>query len=84
MIHFCGHTTWKASYCQVCSKSMRSSYLINHTKNKHGEGEPKLDLNDVAEKDQDLYYSKVEGGQQLYKLIESKNVDEITLSKEKP
>ena len=38
--------------------------------------------NDVVEKDQDLYYSKVQGGQQLYKLIESKNVDEITLSKE--
>jgi hypothetical protein len=30
--------------------------------------------------DQDLYYKKVEGGQQLYKLIESGKVDEITLS----
>ena len=57
---------------------MRSDHLMRHIESKHDKS--KVDLTDAAEMDQDLYYSKVEGGQQLFKLIESGKVDEISLS----
>ena len=57
---------------------MRSDNLMRHIESKHDKS--KVDLTDAAEMDQDLYYSKVEGGQQLFKLIESGKVDEISLS----
>jgi hypothetical protein len=60
---------------------MRSNYLITHTKNKHEE-EMEADWSKVLEASQDVYYKKVQFGQQIYKSIKSKEIDQIALSED--